>query len=91
MADFNFEEGPETILINRFQSRPAGSGVQVVLQSGSKQYGFIFDWVLAKKLAKYFKQVVDEVEGKNNIKFDDRLDNEPIKSEWLDSESKSKK
>ena len=74
------DNGPEKIWIDRFDATRTGTLFNLSFTSGGKQSTFVFDAVLAKKIAKFLSAEVKQVEAEIGQSIDDRLDNEPAPS-----------
>lgn len=82
--NFNFETGPEKIWVDRFYADSLSNGLQrLQLQSAGKSYVFLIPLDIAKKYAKLTLQHVESFEKTTGQSLDDRLDNEPLKSDWM--------
>ena len=66
-------------MIDRFDFSVGGIAL-LHFKSGDISHVFSMDPSLAKKLGKGLLQTIEKIEKANNITFDDRLDNEPMKS-----------
>ena len=76
------------ILLTSFRADPTAEGQNHLLRltSGEANYIFFFDSALAKKIAKQLSKQVKIFEDANGKEFDDRLDNEPMKSPFAEKE-----
>lgn len=76
----------EILLATQFVAAPTveNQNHYLQLQSGGRIYTFFLDSVLAKKIAKQLSKQVEAFEKENGEEFDDRLDNEPMKSPFGD-------
>lgn len=85
MEHFNFEQGPEKVWIDSFYADYLSNGLQrLQMRSGGKDYVFLIPLDIAKKIAKLSLQHVESYEKQTGISLDDRLSNEPMKSNLLD-------
>ena len=77
---FDFTTGPAKVYIDRFDFKVINGHMHLHVKSADVSHVFVMDLSLAKKLSKGLAQQVDQIEKANNVTFDDRLDNEPMKS-----------
>lgn len=78
---FNFDEGPEKIYVDRFDSdTPSLDQTRLHFRSGTKSYIFVLPIILTKKIARLFSKQVELYEKVTNQTLDDTLDNDPVLS-----------
>lgn len=82
MAEYDFNAVPSKIFVDTVNLRVINGLLHLAVQSGSSTSCLLFPLPAAKMIAKAITQQVEEIEKKNNIKFDDRLPNEPMLSPW---------
>ena len=77
--DFNKASGKKWV--DRFMYGMSDNGLtHISFASGSETHTFVFDAILAKKIARGLLQGVEMIEKKMGTKLDDRLDNDPLPS-----------
>ncbi|MES2135219.1 MAG: hypothetical protein V4449_03205 [Patescibacteria group bacterium] len=80
--EFDFNSVPSKLFIDTVNVRVINGLLHLALQSGQTTSCFLLPLPAAKMIAKAITKQVEEIEEKNNIKFDDRLPNEPMLSPW---------
>ncbi|TSC85848.1 MAG: hypothetical protein G01um10148_756 [Parcubacteria group bacterium Gr01-1014_8] len=78
MPQYNFDAVPEKKYVDTVHLRIIHGLLNLVVQSGATTTAYVLQLPLAKKVAKATLQQVEEIETKNNVKFDDRLPHEPM-------------
>lgn len=80
MADFNYEEGPRKIFLDKFQAQVRNGLLHLMLKSGKEEYVYVLQLDLAKKLGKGLSSQIKAVEVQLGVSIDDKLDDEPTLS-----------
>lgn len=82
MENFDFNSVPTKIFADSVHFRIINGMMHIAVQSGQSLKCFLFPLPMAKMIGKAITKQVAEIEEKNNIKFDDRLPDEPMLSPW---------
>ncbi len=77
MAEIKLLELSERVFVDRFQGGRTQNLFHLYLQGGKEEYGFVFEMIGAKRLAKLLSQQVEAFEKETGQKLDDTLDNDP--------------
>ncbi len=80
MATLDFNSGPDKILADRFEAQVLNGLHHLKIVSGGTEHLFLFGLDGSKKLSKLLGMQVKEMEEKNGVTFDDRLNEEPMPS-----------
>lgn len=80
--EFDFNSVPSKLFVDTVNVRVINGLLHLAVESGQATSCFLLPLPAAKMIAKAITQQVEEIEQKNNIKFDDRLPNEPVLSPW---------
>jgi len=80
--EFDFNSVPSKLFVDTVNVRVINGLLHLAVQSGQATSCFLLPLPAAKMIAKAITKQVEEIEEKNNIKFDDRLSNEPVLSPW---------
>ena len=80
--EFDFDAVPNKIFVDSVSLRVINGMLHLALSSGQSISCYLLPLPLAKASAKGVLKQVEEIEKANNIKFDDRLPDEPLLSPW---------
>lgn len=75
---YDFDKVPEKKYVDSAHLRIIQGLLNLVVQSGETTNAYLMQLPLAKKVAKAILLQVEEIEKRNNVKFDDRLPHEPM-------------
>ncbi|HWO07430.1 MAG TPA: hypothetical protein VNM40_02495 [Candidatus Paceibacterota bacterium] len=78
--DFNFNMGPQKVFVDGFHARIINGLLHIHLTSAEEEYAFVLPLDVTKKLSRGLAKQIEEIEKKNNIIIDGRLQDEPMKS-----------